>query len=461
METIALKTKLPGPGSTALMAERQKHVAKGPFHSTPIFVSKAKGAILEDVDGNHFLDFASGIAVTNVGHSHDTVIGAVHEQATRFLHTSFNVVAYELYVKVAETLNRITPGHFPKKTFLANCGAEAVENAVKIARYFTGRQAVVCFDHAFHGRTYLAMTLTAKSKPYKYGFAPFCSEIYRAPFPYFPNGADKEALSQDCFKKLEELVTLQIGVDKVAAVIIEPVAGEGGFLPADFSFLKKLREFCSTHGIVLIFDEIQTGFGRTGKLFAAEYSGVSADIMTMAKGLAAGLPLSAVTGRAEIMDSVPEGGIGGTYNGNPVACAAALASMAVIERENLGAHAYELGQTLSQQLSIWKEKYSCISDVRGLGLMQAFELVEMGEATGRATSLAAKDFTVSGSAGRSPELAKKIVKYCYEHGLILLTAGTYGNVVRILPPLNLRPDQLRAGLAIIESAIKDASNETV
>ena len=435
VKSIDLKTAIPGPNSLALMARRKEAVARGPFHATPIFVESAQGALIRDVDGNTFIDLAAGIGVVNVGHAAKMVVDAVREQAGKLLHGSFNTTPYENYVLLCERLNAAAPGDFPKKSFLANSGAEAVENAVKIARAYTGRPAVVCFEHAFHGRTYMAMTLTAKFKPYKAGFAPFCSDVYRAPFPYPYRGVT----SRDAFAEFVEAAKAA-GPDQIAAVIVEPVLGEGGFLPAPPEFLKNLREFCTKNGIVLIADEIQSGFGRTGTLFASERLGFVPDLLLTAKGLGGGLPISAVTGRAEMMDAPLEGGIGGTFGGNPVAVAAALAVLDVFEYGTLLDHANEIGETLEKTLSAWKEKYPVIGDVRGLGPMMAIELV--------------KDPTTKEA---NPEGAKRLAKYSYEHGVVVLTAGTYSNCVRLLPPLVITSEQLTEALDILEAGLKELS----
>ncbi|MGE4232915.1 MAG: 4-aminobutyrate--2-oxoglutarate transaminase [Bacteriovoracia bacterium] len=427
-----LVTEIPGPKSKALMERRRSAVARGPFHSTPIFVNKAHGAIVEDVDGNEFIDFGCGIGVTNLGHTPDFVVEEVQWQAQNLIHSSFNVAPYEVYVSLCEKLNKVTPGDFAKKTFLANSGAEAVENAIKIARFATGRQAVVCFDHAFHGRTYMALSLTSKVKPYKEGFAPFNGEVYRAPFPYLYRNENIDA-----FKVFEEMVQSQISASKVAAVIIEPVLGEGGFVPAPESFMKNLREFCSKNGIVLIADEIQTGFGRTGKLFACDHYGVTPDLITLAKGLGCGMPISAVTGRAELMDAVPEGGIGGTYGGNPLSCIAALEVLDHFEKTDVLERARKVGEKIRQRTSMWKEKFSKVGDARGLGPMQAIELVK-----DRKTKEPDKE-----SVG-------KLTRYCYENGVITLSAGTYGNVVRLLVPVNIEDKYLDEGLNIMEEGLK-------
>ncbi|HEX4046803.1 MAG TPA: aspartate aminotransferase family protein, partial [Elusimicrobiota bacterium] len=373
--------------------------------------------------------------VVNVGHTADSVVAAVREQAGKLLHGSFNTTAYESYVRLCERLNASTPGEFPKKSFLANSGAEAVENAVKIARAHTRRSAVICFEHAFHGRTYMAMSLTAKYKPYKTGFAPFCSDVYRAPFPYAYRGIE----SRDAFAEFVEAAKAA-GPDQVAAVIVEPVLGEGGFLPAPPEFLKNLREYCDKHGIVLIADEIQSGFGRTGALFASSLLGFVPDLLLTAKGLGGGLPISAVTGRADIMDAPVEGGIGGTFGGNPLAAAAALAVMDLFEDGKLLEHAKKIGETIGKTLGEWKRKYPIIGDVRGLGPMTAMELVK-DPATKEAF----------------PEGAKRLVRYGYEHGIIVLTAGTLGNCVRLLPPLVISSEQLAEALDVLESGLKELS----
>ena len=441
---IELKTELPGPRSRALEAERKKHVPRGVASYTPIYVAKAHGAVLEDVDGNRLLDFASGIAVTNVGHTPERVVRAIQEQASRVLHAGFNVTPYEGYVRLAERLNRATPGSFAKKTMLVNSGAEAVENAIKIARAATGRSAIVCFEHAYHGRPQMAMTLTSHALPYKVGFGPFCSDVYRAPYPYLyrwpgtgEEGGEQDFVAEECFRQFEDLVATDISPNQVAAVIIEPVAGEGGFLPAPVKFLQKLQAFCREHGIVFIADEVQTGFGRTGTLFACEQLGAEPDIMTTAKGLGAGMPISAVTGRADIMDAVMVGGIGGTYAGNPLACASALEVFNMFEDGSLLKRARELGETIQKRFLAWKEKYAAIGNVQGLGTMQAMEIVKS-------------------RAGKEPdwEAATQVYHHCYEHGLVVLSAGTYDSIVRMLMPLVIEPEQLEEGLGVLETELQ-------
>jgi 4-aminobutyrate aminotransferase/(S)-3-amino-2-methylpropionate transaminase len=450
--SIKIVTDVPGPASRKLMERRKNAVPKGPFHVTPMFVEKAEGALIHDVDGNVFIDFASGIGVTNSGHNNPAVIARAKAQLDKYLHTGFNVVPYEPYVELAEKLNSLAPGASEKKTFLVNSGAEAVENAIKFARSFTKKQAIVCFDHAYHGRTYMAMSLTAKSMPYKYGFAPFNSEVYRAPFPYlyrwpFSNKSDVVSCQHPCepqscvcnaaFEAFRQTVESQIGQDQVAGVIIEPVTGEGGFMPVPPAFMRLLEQYCKENGIVFMLDEIQTGFGRTGRLFAAEHYGVDPDLLILAKGLAGGMPLSAVTGRADILESVGVGGAGGTYCGNPVSCAAALAALDQFETTDALKHCRTLGTLLSKRLDDWMLKYDCIGDHRGLGPMRAVELVK-----DRASKIPYK------------EAVSQIIKYAYERGVICIGAGTYGNVLRFLIPLTASEDQLNEGLDVVEAGIQ-------
>jgi 4-aminobutyrate aminotransferase/(S)-3-amino-2-methylpropionate transaminase len=459
MPSIHIQTEIPGPRSREISAARQQHVAPGPFHTTPIVAAHAEGAVITDVDGNRFLDFASGIGVTNLGHRDPTVMQAIARQSEQFVHTSINVVAYEGYVRLAERLNALLPEIAPCKTFLANSGAEAVENAVKFARAATGRQAVIAFEHGYHGRTYMAMALTAKAHPYKSGFAPFPAEVYRAAYPDFyrwpgvagdpgpcPGGGGagcppercklERCLCGEAFAAFAEMARAQIGEANVAAVIIEPVAGEGGFIPAPAPFLAMLRRWCDEHGVVLIFDEVQTGFGRTGSLLACQQLGVTPDLVVMAKGLANGLPLSAVTGRADVIDAVGVGGVGGTYCGNPLACAAALAVLDRFDDPAVLAHARHLGERLRERLESFAARFPRIGQTRGLGPMRAIELV-------------------SDRATKTPDkaAAQSVVRHAYEHGLILMACGTHGNVLRFLIPLTLTDDQLDEGLAVVEAGL--------
>jgi len=440
MKTISLKTSVPGPKGQKLMEERRRYVARGPFHSTPIFAARANGSTLEDVDGNKFLDFSCGIGVTNLGHCNPDIVNAVKEQADQFLHTSFNIVPYASYVEVCKLLTEHAPGNYDKKAFLVNSGAEAVENAIKIARAHTKRNAIVCFDHAYHGRTYMAMTLTSKTKPYKYGFGSLNSDVYRYAFPYEYRWPTEGDVSEECFKIFVDSVTSQISPDAVAAVILEPVQGEGGFVVTPKKFMQKLRDFCTSHGIVLIADEVQTGFGRTGKVFAMEHYGVAADLITTAKGLGGGLPIAGVVGKAEIMDAPMDGGIGGTFGGNPLSCAAALAVFKQMRGEFVLKNAEMITSVLEKTLDSYKDKFSCVGDVRGLGPMRAIELVKDRK-----------------SKEPNKELAGAITKECYQNGLIVLSAGTYGNVLRLLVPLTISKEELEEGMGVLEQAIKKLS----
>ncbi|MEK7389746.1 MAG: 4-aminobutyrate--2-oxoglutarate transaminase [Elusimicrobiota bacterium] len=413
------------------MARRRDAVARGPFHATPVFVSHAHGALLTDVDGNRFIDLAAGIGVVNVGHTPRSVVKAVKAQASALLHGSFNVTPYEGYVAVCEALNALTPGSFAKKSFLANSGAEAVENAIKISRAYTGRSTTIAFEHAFHGRTYMAMSLTAKEKPYKTGFAPLSSEVHRAPFPDPYRGMD----AQRAFAGFLEL-TARVGPSTIASVIIEPVLGEGGFLPAPRDFLANLSDFCAKHSIVLIADEIQSGFGRAGTLFASEQLGFVPDLLLTAKGLGAGLPISGVTGRAEIMDAPIVGAIGGTFGGNPVAAASALAVIKMFKDGKLLKRSRELGEIVRKTLLGLQDRFPVIGDVRGLGPMLALELV-----ADRA------------SKTPFPEGAKALAAHCYENGVIVMTAGTHGNCVRLLMPLVITDAQLAEAFGVLEAGL--------
>ncbi len=416
-----------------LIARTDAAVARGVANIHKIFADRADNAEVWDVDGKRYIDFAGGIAVMNTGHRHPKIIAAVSKQLERFTHTCFHVMPYEPYVELAERLNALVPGKQAMKTALFNSGAEAVENAVKIARAHTGRSAVIAFDGAFHGRTMMAMGLTGKIVPYKAGFGPFPGDIYRAPFPNPLHGVSID----DSLNGLKQLFKSDVEAQRVAAVIVEPVQGEGGFYIAPPEFLKKLRALCDEHGILLIADEIQTGFGRTGKMFAIEHSGVTADLMTLAKSLAGGLPLSAVVGRAEIMDAVAPGGLGGTYGGNPLACAAALAVLDAFEQENLVARSAALGKRLTQRLRQLAESTPCIGDVRGLGPMVAIELFKDKER-------------------RNPDAdtTAAIVARAADHGLILLSCGVYGNVIRILVPITASEAIVDEGLDILENAME-------
>lgn len=433
-------TAIPGPRSQELLARKQQAVSNGIGTILPVFVTAAGGGVIVDADDNSLIDLGAGIAVVNVGNANPGVVEGITNQAQQFTHTCFMVTPYEGYVAVAEQLNRLTPGDHDKKTALFNSGAEAVENAVKIARYATKRDAVVVFEHAYHGRTNLTMALTAKSMPYKYGFGPFAGEIYRMPLAYpfrWPGGpeeAGQQALEQT-ISKIEK----EIGADKVAAILIEPIAGEGGFIVPGKGFLPGLAEFAKANGIVFIADEVQTGFARTGDMFACEDEGVIPDIITTAKGIAGGMPLAAVTGRAEIMDAVHTGGLGGTYGGNPVACAAALAAMRTTEEDDLAGKARRIGEIMIPRLREMQAKYPVIGEVRGRGAMLAVELVKPG------TLEPATDVLAS------------VVATCHREGVLVLTAGTYGNVLRFLPPLSMPEDLLDEALTILDKAFASVS----
>jgi 4-aminobutyrate aminotransferase/(S)-3-amino-2-methylpropionate transaminase len=428
-------TAIPGPKSLELQQRKLASVASGLGAVLPVYIAAAGGGVLVDVDGNSFIDLGAGIAVASVGNAAPHVVDGVQQQVAQFTHTCFMVTPYEGYVAVAEELNRLTPGDHAKKTALFNSGAEAVENAVKIARYATKRQAVVVFEHGYHGRTNLTMALTAKSMPYKYGFGPFAGEVYRMPLAYpfrwptGPENAGREALAEVTLK-----IDKEIGADQVAAILIEPILGEGGFIVPGDGFLPGLAAFAKDHGIVLIADEVQTGFARTGTMFACEHEGVVPDLITTAKGIAGGLPLSAVTGRAEIMDSVHIGGLGGTYGGNPVACAAALGAIRTIEEQDLVGRARRIGEIMVPRLREMQAKYPVIGDVRGRGAMLAIELVEPGTTT------------------PNTDVTAAVVKACHAEGVLVLTAGTYGNVLRFLPPLVMPEHLLEEALAVIDKA---------
>ncbi|MER6013671.1 4-aminobutyrate--2-oxoglutarate transaminase [Streptomyces bluensis] len=429
-------TAIPGPKSQELQARRTAAVAQGVGSVLPVFTARAGGGIIEDVDGNRLIDFGSGIAVTSVGNSAEAVVRRASAQLQDFTHTCFMVTPYEGYVAVAEALAELTPGDHAKKSALFNSGAEAVENAVKIARSHTRRQAVVVFDHGYHGRTNLTMALTSKNMPYKQGFGPFAPEVYRMPMAYGyrwptgPRNAGPEAAAQAI-----DQITKQIGPENVAAIIVEPVLGEGGFIEPAKGFLPALREFATEHGIVFVADEIQSGFCRTGQWFACEDEGIVPDLITTAKGIAGGLPLAAVTGRAEIMDAAHAGGLGGTYGGNPVACAGALGSIETMKELDLNARAKAIEATMKPRLSAMAEKFEIIGDVRGRGAMIAIELV--------------KDRTTKEP---NPEATGALARACHQEGLLVLTCGTYGNVLRFLPPLVIGEDLLGEGLDIIEQA---------
>ncbi|WP_411283954.1 4-aminobutyrate--2-oxoglutarate transaminase [Lapillicoccus sp.] len=431
-----LTTAIPGPRSRALHARKVAAVSSGVSTGLPIYVERAGGGIVVDVDGNQLIDFGSGIAVTSVGNAAPRVVEAVQRQVADFTHTCFMVTPYEEYLAVCEQLNALTPGDHEKRSALFNSGAEAVENAIKVARHFTGRQAVVAFDHAYHGRTNLTMALTAKNMPYKDGFGPFAGEIHRVPmaYPYrWPTG--RETCADEAFAEFVQRVHTQVGEQNTAAVILEPIQGEGGFIVPAPGFVATVARWCKDHGILFIADEIQTGFCRTGDWFASEHEDVVPDIVTVAKGIAGGLPLAGVTGRADVMDSVHGGGLGGTYGGNPVACAAALAAIETMRTDDLAARARAIEALFRPRLEALAAKYDQVGDIRGRGAMLAVELVA-----------SADDKTPNAA------LTSAVNAFCHHEGLITLTCGTYGNVFRFLPPLVAGDDLLSEGLDILEAA---------
>ncbi|WP_072801712.1 4-aminobutyrate--2-oxoglutarate transaminase [Rhodococcoides yunnanense] len=439
-------TEFPGPRSAALAERRKAVVGAGVASTLPVYVADADGGVIVDVDGNSLIDLGAGIAVTSVGASNPTVVDAVREQVGHFTHTCFMIAPYEGYIEVAEKLAELTPGDHDKRSVLFNSGAEAVENAVKIARHATGRDAVVVFDHAYHGRTNLTMALTAKSMPYKSGFGPFAPEVYRVPMSYpFREGLNvdgSEISGAQAAARAISVIEKQIGADNVAALLIEPIQGEGGFIvPAD-GFLPALSAWARAHGVVFIADEVQTGFTRTGAWFASEHEGIVPDLITMAKGIAGGLPLAAVTGRAELIDAVHPGGLGGTYGGNPVACAAALASMEQMETLDLNGRARAIEDTVTSRLTALADEIDIIGEVRGRGAMLAVEFVLPG-------------------GGRAPdaEATKSIAALALQDGVVILTCGTYGNVIRLLPPLVISDALLDEALTVLENSIRIVAEE--
>jgi len=430
-----LVTAIPGPKSTEALKRRTEATSSGLGMAIPVVIERASDAILLDIDGNQIIDLGSGIGVTNVGNAAQRVVDRVIEQVQAFTHTCFTVAPYMNYIEVCEKLNAMTPGSHKKKSLLVNSGAEAVENAVKIARHYTKRAAIVVFEHSYHGRTNLTMALTAKNMPYKEGFGPFAPEVYRVPMPYsFHWVGDQATISQDAIDMVTHKIDKEIGAHNVAAILIEPIQGEGGFIVPPKGFLPALAKYSKDNGIVFIADEVQTGFARTGHMFAVEEEGVVPDMLVTAKGIAGGLPLAAVTGRAEVMDSVHASGLGGTYGGNPIACAAALGAMETMEEENLVARARHIGEILGSSLRELAKKYPVIGEVRGRGAMQAIELVEPGTKNPNTAAMSA------------------VVKYCQSQGVLVLTAGTYSNVVRFLPPLVITDELLKDALSVLDDA---------
>lgn len=430
--------------NASLLKERNAHVPQGAFNTHPIFAAKAKGALITDVEGKEYIDFAGGIGVNNIGHCDDEVLNAAYDQIQKYIHTCFHVVMYEPYVELAKRLNAITPGNFPKKTMFLNSGAEAVENAIKVARHATGRSATIAFEDAFHGRTLLALSLTSKMKPYKFGFAPYAPEIYRMPYAYCYRcafGLEYPSCEIHCAYFLREFFHTHISSEQVAALIVEPVQGEGGFIAPPKEYFKILKKICEDNGIVFIADEIQTGFGRTAKMFAMEHYGVEPDIVIMAKSMAAGLPLSAVTGKAELMDHPQVGGLGGTYGGNPVACRAGIAVLEQFEKMDLLSRAEKIGKKVLQRFRDIQEQFSVVGDVRGLGAMVGMELVVDRKTKEPATAL-----------------TKQLVNRCREKGLVMISAGTHSNIIRPLMPLVITDEQLEKGLSIIEESLGELSS---
>ncbi|HEX8099327.1 MAG TPA: 4-aminobutyrate--2-oxoglutarate transaminase [Actinomycetota bacterium] len=441
-----LVTEIPGPRSRQLLERRGSAVPQAVFYTVPIFADAASGAVIRDVDGNQLIDLGAGLAVLNTGNAAESVLTAVREQLDRFTHTCFHVTMHEPYVALAERLNALAPGDVERRTMFVNSGAEAVENAVKIARYFTRRPAVAVLDHAFHGRTLLAMTMTAKVMPYKQGLGPLAPEVYRLPlaYPYRcpTGGTTEDECAQRCAAYAIEILEKQIGAGQVACVVAEPVAGEGGFIVPANGFLPRLAEYCRENGILFVADEVQTGMGRTGRWFGIEHEGVVPDLITTAKALGGGLPVGAVTGRAEVMDSVHVGGLGGTFGGNPLACAAALAVLDTIEGDGLLDRATRIGEVMHGRLREMQERFELIGDVRGRGAMVAMELVE-----DRTTKTPAK------------HASSRVIEECYRQGVVVLKAGTYDNVIRLLPPLTISEELLGEGLDVIEKALAVAEGE--
>lgn len=429
---IELRTEIPGPRTREILERERFAVAKPLRVHEPIFAAEAHGATITDVDGNTFIDFVGGVGVMNVGHNHPRVVQAIHEQADHFLHTDFTVVAYELYVELAERLGMLVPISGETRAAFFNAGTEAVENAVKLARLHTRRQAVIAFDGGFHGRTWLALTMTSKTHPYKTGLGPFAPEVYRAPFPNAYRGPD----AASALASLERMLSTHVSADHVAAIVFEPQQGEGGFIPAHPDFVRGLRRICDEHGIVLVADEVQSGFGRTGRMFAMEHFDVEADLMVVAKSLAGGLPLSGVVGRAEIMDGPHAGAIGGTFIGNPVALAAAIAVIDVFAEEQLVARASVVGDAIRARMLAWQARWPSIGDVRGLGAMLAVEFVRDDAARTPA-----------------PELAEAVIEAAVRRGLILLKAGVSGNCIRVLCPLVIADAELDEALDVWEDAL--------
>ena len=431
-KSIELRTEVPGPRSREIV-ERKERVVAAPLSLVhPIVASEARGATLTDVDGNTFIDFTGGVGCLNVGHSHPRLIEAAQEQLARFSHTDFTIVPYEVYVELAERLIAVSPFSGPAKAAFFNAGTEAIENSIKFARSYTKRPAIVVFEGAFHGRTMLSMTMTSKTHPYKAGLGPFAPEVYRVPFPHEYRGLDVDA----ALKALRRAFVTQVAAESVAAIVMEPILGEGGFVVAPTEFVQGVREICDEHGIVFVADEVQTGFGRTGKMWCIEHHGVEPDLMVMAKSIAGGLPLSAVVGRAEIMDAPPDSAIGGTYVGNPVAQAAAIAVLDVFEDEGLVDRAAAIGETIRDRMLAWQGRWDKVGDVRGLGAMLAIELVED-----------------PGTKEPAADRATAVIEEAARNGLLLIKSGTDGNCIRVLTPLVITDAELDEALGVWEEAL--------
>lgn len=442
MGDINIKTAIPGPMARALLERKEKNVPVGPFNTIKTFAEKGEGALLKDVDGNTFIDFAGAIGTLNVGHCPPTVVKALHEQIDRYLHPCFHVMMYEPYIELAEILNKLTPGTHDKKTFFLSSGAEAVENAIKIARKFSGRKGIISFERGFHGRTYMAMSLTSKVKPYKYQFGPFAPETYKWPYPVYSQETSMapEELDSYMLKKFETFFLSEVPATEIAAVILEPVQGEGGFNIPSKAFVQGVKKICEKYGILFIADEIQTGFGRTGKMFAMEHYGVVPDLMTMSKSIAAGLPISAVTGRAEIMDSAGIGEIGGTFGGSPLGCIAAIEVVKMIVEQKLLEKANSFGEKFQERFGKLTGRFNVIGDVRSLGAMCAIEFFD-------------------GEGKPNSQLVQEILKKVHQRGLILMSAGLYGNVIRLLAPLVITDDQIEEGFEVLEEAIVESCQQ--
>lgn len=445
MAAIQLRTSVPGPNSKKLIKQHNTAVSKGAAFHAPIFIKSAKGAILQDVDNNFFIDFAGGVGACNVGHSNPAVASAIKKQLEKFFHTCYTLAPYEQFVKLCTTLNKLAGTNH--KSVLFNSGAEAIENAVKLARHATNRPAVVSFEHGFHGRTLLTMSLTSKIHPYKYGFGPFAPETYKLEYPYLyrrPRGINEEDYINSLLDHIEgPFFKGVVDPSKIACIVMELVTGEGGFIIAPKNYVKQLRKITKREGILLIIDEVQTGFCRTGKMFSYQHYGIEPDIIAVAKSMSAGLPLSGIIGRKSIMDNIQPGGFGGTFSGNPISCSAALASIEYMKKKNLALKARHIGNIVIKKFQEFHEKYSLVGDVRGLGAMCGIELV-----------------TNRSSKKPAPEAVNRLIKYSYEHGLLLLETGIFGNVIRTLMPLVITDSQLNEGLSVFESSLANAQKRT-